>query len=493
MKIITDRSITFLLILKWTSFLNQPTTLPSHPPPPITMSSIRQRSSTTQPGSAEKAELMRQAELKEQREASEAELSSGQKFVPPQFTVKELLNAIPAHCYERSALRSSVYIVQDVIAIGLLSWASYQVDPTLNRLGLGVYPIAYKLVRAAIYTFISIFVGLFGTGLWVIAHECGHQAFSPSKRINNAVGWVIHSALLVPYHSWRISHGRHHAATGHMTRDEVFVPKTRSQQGFPALKEDGEIEGLTLSEQRQQELEEAVGDAPIAVLFWLIMQQLVGWQMYLMRNASGQKHYPKFTNHFKPSSIIFRPDHKNQVIASDLGFAITLGLLGVWTYYRGFREVAVMYIIPYLWVNHWLVSITFLQHTDPLLPHYRADAWTFARGALCTIDRTFFGPLGDICLHGICETHVAHHISSKIPHYNAWEATAAVKEFTGDYYMISDENFMVSLWKNFRSCKWVEDTGDVVFFKNARGVAQRVAVEQSGGVSDSGVDVSADK
>jgi fatty acid desaturase len=37
---------------------------------------------------------------------------------------------------------------------------------------------------------------------------------------------------------------------------------------------------------------------------------------------------------------------------------------------RGFREVLVLYVIPYLWVNHWLVAITFLQHTDPLLPHY---------------------------------------------------------------------------------------------------------------------------
>jgi hypothetical protein len=30
-------------------------------------------------------------------------------------------------------------------------------------------------------------------------------------------------------------------------------------------------------------------------------------------------------------------------------------------------EMALMYIITYLWVNHWLVFITYLQHTDPLL------------------------------------------------------------------------------------------------------------------------------
>lgn len=37
-------------------------------------------------------------------------------------------------------------------------------------------------------------------------------------------GWVLHSALLVPYHSWRISHGKHHNNTGSCEHDEVFAP-----------------------------------------------------------------------------------------------------------------------------------------------------------------------------------------------------------------------------------------------------------------------------
>lgn len=85
-------------------------------------------------------------------------------------------------------------------------------------------------------------------------------------------------------------------------------------------------------------------------------------------------------------------------------------------------------------VNHWLVLITFLQHTDPLLPHYRAGEFTFSRGALATYDRNLLGDLGPImawiaatCTHGISETHVAHHVHSKIPHYNAWEASDALK------------------------------------------------------------------
>ena len=31
-------------------------------------------------------------------------------------------------------------------------------------------------------------MGTVATGLWVIAHECGHGAFSVSKGVNDAVG-----------------------------------------------------------------------------------------------------------------------------------------------------------------------------------------------------------------------------------------------------------------------------------------------------------------
>lgn len=44
--------------------------------------------------------------------------------------------------------------------------------------------------------------GAFATGIWVISHECGHGAFSKSPVVNDAVGLVFHSLLLVPYYSW---------------------------------------------------------------------------------------------------------------------------------------------------------------------------------------------------------------------------------------------------------------------------------------------------
>lgn len=446
------------------------------------MSAVRQRAAS--PAAKEsKAQALKEVE--------EKEIAEGQKFIIPNFTVKQLLDAIPAHCFHRSALRSSTYVLQDVVVIGACVWAIYHVDDFLGKFNLS--STAYTIARLGLFFAYQFVTGLFGTGLWVIGHECGHQSFSSSKRINNSVGWVLHSALLVPYHAWRITHGRHHAATGHLTRDEVFVPKSRKDRKFPEVKEEGEIQGMNVSISRQEELREAIGESPLASLINAILQQTLGWPLYLIRNAAGQRHYPAYTNHFDPSAVMFKPQHFWQIIASNIGLMITFSALGFWGYKRSFMEVLSIYIIPYLWVNHWLVFITYLQHTDPILPHYSAEKWTFARGALATIDRNLMGPIGPYVLHGIAETHVSHHICSKIPHYNAWEATEALKTFLGPHYYCSTESMFAAYWRSFRECVFIEDGEDVVFYKNAAGVAQRVAVEEGGNISDSGVDMGESK
>lgn len=115
------------------------------------------------------------------------------------------------------------------------------------------------------------------------------------------------------------------------------------------MKHESEDKGINVPAWRRAELYEALGESPIASLWGLFLHQIFGWPMYLIRNASGQKHYPRFTNHFQPSSIIFKTSQYWDIIISDLGIAIMFSLLGFWTYNRGFKEVALVYGLPYLW------------------------------------------------------------------------------------------------------------------------------------------------
>merc|ERR1719162_2621664 len=46
------------------------------------------------------------------------------------------------------------------------------------------------------------------TGIWVVGHECGHGAFSESATMNDTVGFVTHTLLLVPFFAWQFTHGK---------------------------------------------------------------------------------------------------------------------------------------------------------------------------------------------------------------------------------------------------------------------------------------------
>jgi len=276
--------------------------------------------------------------------------------------MKEIYDAIPQHCFERDTLRSFGYLARDVaMALSLGLAASY------------ITWLPHPVLRFFAWILYGIAQGMVCTGLWVLAHECGHQAFSPSKLVNDTTGWIVHSALLVPYFSWKYSHAKHHKATGHIERDMVFKPKTKSVKAAACGGH---------AEMEHSQLMELIEETPMATLFTLAKQQLLGWPAYLLANVTGQtysKAAPNTLNHFHPDSPLYEPGQRNDILISDLGILLTFTALGFATRTFGWDNVFLFYVMPYLWVNHWLVMVTFLQHTDPALPHYRGEEWSFQR------------------------------------------------------------------------------------------------------------------
>jgi hypothetical protein len=158
---------------------------------------------------------------------------------------------------------------------------------------VGVYGYFYQLAHADNQFCVSWwFQGLIFTGIWVIGHEvrtfkrrfdntsltrhqCGHGAFSPHAWLNDTIGFATHSFLLNPYFSWRISHRRHHLYHSSMERNDVYMPRTRSELGIPH-KPNHEIEW-----------DELFGDTPVHTLCMLMRQQLIGFPAYLSEHLSG--------------------------------------------------------------------------------------------------------------------------------------------------------------------------------------------------------------
>lgn len=65
------------------------------------------------------------------------------------------------------------------------------------------------------------------TSSLVVCARSGHQSFSNNKTLNDLVGNIVHSSILVPYHGWRVSHRTHHANHGHVENDESWHPVTK--------------------------------------------------------------------------------------------------------------------------------------------------------------------------------------------------------------------------------------------------------------------------
>lgn len=379
----------------------------------------------------------------------------GNTFNVPDYTIKDILSAIPKKCYERSLVRSLGYVARDIFMMVLISYCGHKVIPMVD---LADHQTASYYARGALWMVHSYLIGLFGFGLWILAHECGHGAFSDYQNVNDFVGWVLHSYLGVPYFSWKFSHAKHHKATGHLTRDMVFIPYTEKE---------------FLEKNNSVHLSDVAEDSPIWSLAMLVFQQLGGLQLYLATNATGQSYegYRWFAkSHYAPTSPVFDRNHYWYIVLLDIGIVGLVTLVYQWAKMFGTFNMVVDWFVPWLWVNHWLVFVTFLQHTDPSMPHYTEKEWTFARGAAATIDRDY-GFVGQHIFHDIIETHVLHHYVSRIPFYNAREATAAIREVMGEHYRYEGENMWKSLWKVVRMCQFVSDNGTgVLMFRNVNGI-----------------------
>ncbi|CAA2993946.1 delta(12)-fatty-acid desaturase FAD2-like [Olea europaea subsp. europaea] len=353
----------------------------------------------------------------------------------PPFTLGELKKVIPPHCFQRSIPQSFSYLVYDLTIAFLFFYIATNYFQNLPQpLSNLAWPL-YWMCQGCILT-----------GVWVIAHECGHHAFSNYQWLDDTVGLILHSALLVPYFSWKFSHRRHHSNTGSLDRDEVFVPKFKS-----------EIRGFA----------KHLNNPPGRVII-LLVQLTLGWPLYLLFNASG-RHYERFACHYDPYSPIYLDSERTLILISDAGVLAVIYGLYCLVAARGLIWVLCVYGGPLLIVNGFLVLITYLQHTHPSLPHYDSTEWDWLRGALATADRDY-GILNKV-FHNITDTHVAHHLFSTMPHYHAMEATKAIKLILGNYYQFVGTPIFKAMWREVKECIYVEpDEGDqkkgVYWYKN---------------------------
>ena len=344
-------------------------------------------------------------------------------------SMKEFKSIIPDNCFNPQTKTSLGYLLQSTIIQGIVI-----------AIGLSI-PFTHRMIPIWIlYAFLS---GTTAMGFWVIAHECGHGAFSKNRFLETITGYLLHSLLLVPYFSWQRSHAVHHRYTNHITNGETHVPLV--------------IDGNGISEKIGGEKELAfsskLGKTKYGIL-QLVLHLIFGWPAYLLSGSTGGIKYGT-SNHFwprKPFAKTLWPDvWAKKVWISDIGVGIVLIGLILLVIKHGFFPIVGMYLGPLLVVNCWLVIYTWLHHTDSDVPHLSHSDFSFMRGAFLSIDRPY-GKIINFLHHNIGSSHVVHHVCPTIPHYHAKKATIAIKKAFNKVYLYNPDPIHKALWNIACNC-----------------------------------------
>ena len=344
-------------------------------------------------------------------------------------SMKEFQSVIPDHCFKPQTITSLAYLLQSII-----------IQAVVIAIGLTI-PFTQRMIPIWIlYAFLS---GTTAMGFWVIAHECGHGAFSKNRVLETITGYLLHSLLLVPYFSWQRSHAVHHRFTNHITKGETHVPIVIDGNGI-SEKVGGEKE-LSFSSK--------LGKTNYGIL-QLVLHLIFGWPAYLLSGSTGGLSYGT-SNHFWPrkpfSKTLWPAVWAKKVWISDIGVAAVIIGLIILVIKHGIFPIIVMYVGPLLVVNCWLVIYTWLHHTDSDVPHLSNSEFSFMRGAFLSIDRPY-GKIINILHHNIGSSHVVHHVCPTIPHYYATKATLAIKKAFNKAYLYNPDPIHKALWNIACNC-----------------------------------------
>ncbi|KAJ7650203.1 delta-12 fatty acid desaturase [Roridomyces roridus] len=387
-------------------------------------------------------------------------------FVPPQVAISEIHAAVPKELFRKSTVKGIYYYARDILFILVAFRLGSMIDS--DRFSQGFPGLYGTILRWSLWAAYWHWQGVFMAGLWTLAHEAGHGTLSDYNWVNDWIGFTSHTFLLVPYYAWRSTHRAHHKKTMSIEDDENYVPRTRSDFGLPPA-----------SQARLHDYHEILEETPIYTLLRLVVMQAIGLQAYLTVNALGSRKYPPGTNHFHPSSPLFKAHERRGIVISDIGLSFMLYILVAFGIRFGGAALFKLYFVPWMWTNHWIVALTYLHHSDPTIPHYRKAEWSYLRGAVATVDRPLLGWAGRFFLKNVSHDHIAHHLFSSIPFYNQPTVTEHLKPVLKNHYNYDSTNTFRALYRNFSECVFIEDDGDVVFFKNKDGQAARILATSS--------------
>lgn len=282
---------------------------------------------------------------------------------------------------------------------------------------------------------------LFLMRLFIIQHDCGHNAFFKSTKWNNWVGSLLGIITLTPYYHWRKMHAKHHAGSG----DLDF-------RGF------GDIDTLTVDEYLA---------LPWYSKFWYrfyrhpLIMFVVGPTLVFavmhrlpLKLAKGEQR------------------ERISVHNTNLALGAIFLALGAWL---GFKEVLMVWLPITVFSSMVGVYLFYVQHQFEDTYWRWHEEWDYASAAL---QGSSFFKLPKVLqwFSGNIGFHHVHHLSPKIPNYNLERAHRENEIFQQVKTITLDSSF-----KTIFLDLWDEQTHKLISFRQYRKLLKQRAQQPSAG------------
>lgn len=271
---------------------------------------------------------------------------------------------------------------------------------------------------------------VFVVRIFIIQHDCGHQAFFRSRLTNDWVGRVCSLATFTPFANWRRQHAQHHAAWNNLDTRPGGIDMYSSC--------------LTVREyhnlSRFERLRYRILYHPVVAL--VILPPLIFLLLYrLPFDTPRAWRAERLSVYLTNLSLL--------TLITGLGLVLGFGAVLL-------VQLSIMLIASTIGV--WLFSV---QHRFETTLWARGSEWRTNTAALqgssyLRLPSALHWATGNIGFH-----HV-HHLSSRIPNYRlreCHEAVPAIQQVKG-----------ITLWQALRGARlalWDEDRRQMVGFRSA--------------------------
>jgi acyl-lipid omega-6 desaturase (Delta-12 desaturase) len=309
----------------------------------------------------------------------------------PQPVRTDSLNAvrdiIPARCYQRSARRATLALVQAFV--------------------LWLLPVVALLFTDTWYFVLPLwlFAGLAVAGLFVLGHDASHGALVTSRSANRLIAQVCMAPSAHVEAAWDLGHNRiHHGYTTREGFDFVWHPLTPEQ-----YRELGTFAKL------QHRLEWSwIGSGAYFL-------RSVWWDKMWRYNAPGKRR----------NAIIRDKTTLTIAMVLALGGAATFGAL-TGGLVAAFWVPVKLFVVPFLLFVHIIGWTVYVHHVAPDIRWWPRKEWSQFRGQMeSTTILRMPRLVNRLWFHNIF-VHVPHHVDARIPFHQLPAAAAAIAEHYPD-------------------------------------------------------------